>query len=499
MPTVVMSTVPHGAAQSESSSVSLNLTFDDTTISHGDFSTIAGPDQRFGLGLIFDTSGGVGIPKNAVVTDVKLTLVPTTTLSATGGDAQHRIAFMASNGQWDRSPDNFLHYSVSGTVFGAPSRHLNGSFRGEDAIGGVAFDTDTAGAGATDFNTSSDIPGFGCTFFLAKNIRVKSLWVEIGRADTGDNSLLDFEFYELDGFGRHFAIKSHLKTTLPILYSALPLATVTEKEFLFIDGGIVASTEDRWLGVVLGGNIFNDGSTETNHRIRYRTHAQIDGTIYRNNSDGSLFHASRSVTEDNSLSRIAYPLASDIPRLFEDSSTNVLTTPYQRYVGNILAATDTTVAYVDGTPYNYGSPASGQMNVVTGIVAEFQAWIDSADFDPDNGKHFLGLMVEPLDPDDKMWDIAGDSHATYAKPELTITFTIPIPAVIPDILKSFGIGIDGTVLSSGVSSDHAISSAGVSSSGAVLSSGSEIEQVVGHHGTSATSAVVSFPITVGEC
>lgn len=406
---VVTTNVNHGIAEPESNSATLNLAFDDLVVYMGDAGTLPGPDIRHALAFVFDLSSGGGIAKTATLTDVKITLTPNATLSLSGGDADHRFALMEPNGQWDRSTDSVLHQSTSGIVYGAPSRQATArSFRGKNEAGSTIFDTSTAAAGFTTFETSAAWPSWGCTFQLPANEILWDMYVDMARIDTGSASNIRLDVYELEGDGRHFAIKSLLASTRELPYSSLVLNTVTETAFTFFGPGFAATTSDRWLAVVVAGDILDDGTIRTTHRLKSRYVTGTSCSSYRGSTEGSLFRVSDVAVNDNSLSDIAYIYSSDVPHIYASGTTTRLTTPYDRVRsgGSVLASSESTVSWTSGTPYNYGTPASGQMNVVTGCLVEFQSWLDSDDYDPDDGKHFLGLMLEPFDPDDELWEVA---------------------------------------------------------------------------------------------
>ncbi len=424
--------ISHAAAETESGVDTLNVSFDDVTISMGDSGTLSGPEARHGLAFVFDLSSDGGFPKTATLTGVKISLTPTTTLSLSGGDADHRFALMAQNGGWDRATSHALHADNSGIVYGNPSRRDTIRVRGHDVIGGsVVFLTESAGAGHHTITTSSVCPTLGTTFRLPAGKTLQAVSFFMNRVDGTSSDSIKPILYELAGNGRHFAIERSLDYDISTgvsfsarAYSELPtVSTWTEWGALV---PLAATGSDRWFGLVLEGDWFTSGVSATTRRVSVLANSGNSDTIFRVATDGSFFTAGlkSSLVKDNSLSDIAFPYASDIPHIYGNNTTTLLTTPFQRHVGNVLASTNQFISinWVDGTTYNYGTAAPGQMNVITGCLAEFQAWIDSDAYDPVTGKHFLGMMIEVLYPDDELWDAAGDGHSSYAKCTLTLTF-----------------------------------------------------------------------------
>ena len=407
------------SSQADANSDGLNVYFDDVSIEFGEIGTLVGPDGRECVSMVFDLSQGGGIAKTATITDVTLTVRPLITQSLSGGDAQHRLALMEPNGQWDRPTSSALHQSNSGIVYGAPSRQATAaSFRGRNEAGATIFDTSTAGSGFIFIDTSDAWPSWGCTFKLPANEVLWSLACDMSRRDAGSNKKVKLIIYELEGDGRHFAIKSHLKDTFYVPYNQLVLNIITEQIFTMGPfNPLAASASDRWLGVVVGGEILDDGTIRTTHRLRGMYVGSNDCSIYRDNTEGSMFKLSNVDSNDNSLNDIAYHFSSDIPHIYDGGNTNVLTTPFSRIWtdGNVLSSADATVAWTNGVDYKYGSLAGS--NIFSGIVAELQAWLDSDNYDPDNGRHHIGIMLEPCDPDEETWPIAS------ANITLTIGFT----------------------------------------------------------------------------
>jgi hypothetical protein len=421
VPVSTFNNVPDGANWGSGNSGGINVTYDDVEIQMGDDGTLAGPDIRIQAAFVFDLSTSGGLPKGASISDVKVIVGAAGNLTLSGGDADHRMALMSSDGQWDRATSHALHKSNSGIVYGAPSVIATTEFRGVDSDAVEVFDTVTAAIVYDTYTTSATRPSYGCTFKLPANKNISDIYPFLARADVGTSSEVTLAVYSLAGNARHYAIDELLGRTFRVPYNVLP-AVGAERIFHFVDP-IAATDADRWLAVVLEGEIFDDGTIKTNHRITYRDWYGSSPAAYRGLTEGSMFLVSKDEANDNSLNGIARIKNPDVPHFMLSGVTTFYTTPFERHVGNVLASSDSSVTYVDGTPYNYGSPASGQLNEVSGIVAEVQTWVDSAAFDPSTGKHFLGLMVSPFDPDDELWEIAGTGHGSIIPCKLEITYT----------------------------------------------------------------------------
>ncbi len=115
------------SVSSESSGPANNFFGPFTTHDLGDSDKEFLNDPRNSLTQIWElgkpNSGGA-IPKNAIITEVRLEFVPTLTTS--GGNspssAIHALAIMASDGHWDRSSQSPLHLDQGGGIaYSAPS------------------------------------------------------------------------------------------------------------------------------------------------------------------------------------------------------------------------------------------------------------------------------------------------------------------------------------------------------------------------------------------
>lgn len=430
MPTEIFTVLFDGTNTALSGSAVINpQTPADQLEDMGDEGTIAGPDGRRCWAGVYDLNQFGGIPENAVVTDVKFTVTPTQTkIGPTAGDVDHRFALMASTGGWNRSKQDALHADISGIVYGNPSRREVISVRGFDAASVELFSTLQAitSSGFHVISTSSVWPTFGTTFLLPANKTLKTVSFFIQRLDAATSALISASVYELESDARRFAIKSLIKTTQTVDYSTIG-GSLSLVGFDFSDAGIASDPSPRWLGVVLGGEWFTSGkSVSANRLLTFADSVDTDG-IYAVLSEGSFFTAKlvSASEKDNSLSAVAFPYESDVPHIYQNSITTPLTAPFQRYKGNVLASSDSAVTWTASTPYNYGSPASGQLNVISGIVAEFQSHLDGVDYDLASGKTFLGILFEPNDPDEFLWESASSTHATIAAPTLTLTWNEP--------------------------------------------------------------------------
>lgn len=445
MPVATLDVVAGGATDCNHD-ISLNLGSGDIALFMGDNGTLAGPEERRSMAFIYDAAT---IPKNAIIEGVKLIIHPTESQSASGGDADHRFALLSPDGGWNRSSQSAIHASSIGSAplglaFGVPALGIHMRAKGFTSTGGAIFDINTAGAGFVDYATSILRPTLGSTFLQTASDIIKHIDVTMRRMDAESSDLLQLSVYMLNSNNRNAPVSSHLLSTPPMLYSVLSEA-YAQQRFTFIDAGINPTGSPRWLAFCITGDLVNQGLSINSRRFEFQGQDGDSDLAYRVATEGSAFSAAFSDVP-MSLSTVGYATGFDVPHIYTNNSTSLLTTPFQRHVGNVLESSDESVSWISGTNYNYGSPSSGQLNELPGIVAELQAYIDSDAFEPVLGKSKIGFMVTVLDPNDLLWQSAGPAHATQKPMKLQITYRIDADMT----LESFGVEPSFTAESFGV-------------------------------------------------
>lgn len=426
-----------GAYQSHETQRGLlsNLAAGATSIRLGDTTKGGGSSARVSTVQAWDLGvpdvGSTAISKRAVLDSLQYEIVPTATRS--GGNAGNQVmAILAADGHWDRSTQNALHADQGAPQYSAASFSSSPDFVGLNSSGVEVFDTQSDATGAMDFSTGGQDPWgtFGVTAKLPAGQNLKTIRIRIKRNDAPLVPAPDMivNVYTLTGNARNYTLDQLIGTTVARSYGDLAL-TYSDIDWT-LTTSIVASDADRWFGFMIEGPWFDPTyfSTQT---ITIPVRQTALPTAYLAGTDGSLLHASKEAGAQwpNSFPGF-YFYRPDLPFVYPASSTTELTTPYQRFFGTTMAKT--VGGWTLGVPRTLGSVGSGADDEFSGLLANAQAWIDAADFDPDNGNSWFGMILEAFNPDDNFRSYGGPGHATFQPISLTIVWHVDPVAVRAD-------------------------------------------------------------------
>jgi len=479
----------------------------DTVLELGDDSKNGGPDDRRSMVHgwdLFDPETGFSIPKICTIISVKIDWTASATQNTSIiRNREHDIALIASDGHWDRSITNALsEQGGSGITYGPPTfRNSTALQLKNSAASEIATTVDTFDAGAAVTNFLPFIRGFGCTVEVPNAEDVKSVGFVISRGVNpapAQDVELRVKAYSLKANGRQYAIDTLIATSDPVMYSSLPFVnppTVYET-FTFSTAIPAVTTGSRWLGFMVEGEWLDD-SHYTTHWLRYiGGNASLDPSVYNSGSRGSTFWASPEAAyrwENSFLWQYVYDM--NVPFARDENTTLLMTIPFKRYFGSVMSQTISAGTWAIDEAASYGSTNSGADEIFPNFVANVQDWIDSDWYTPSKRETYMGIMMGNKNPENILYEMHGPGNTGgYSNIRLTIEYTIPI-----DSLCEFGIEASGAVAGGFISTHHAIESFNISVQSTLEDLGTEIDSVVGHYGVSATPAVVSFPITVGEC
>lgn len=487
---------------------SLSQLFRPDTLELGDDSKNGGPDDRRSMVHgwdLFDPETGFSIPKICTIKSVKIDWTASATQNtATLRDREHDIALIASDGHWDRSVTNALSKLAGSPItYGPPNfRNSTALQLKNSAASEIATTVDTFDGAAGVTNFLPFLRGFGCTVEVPNNENVKSVGFVMSRG-VDPSPVFDTELrvkaYSLKANGRQYAIDTLIATSDAVMYSSLPFVnppTVYET-FTFSTAIPAVTTGSRWLGFMVEGQWLEE-NRYTSHFIRYiGGNSSSSPDAYNTGSHGSSFYGTGGDVYNKPNSFIwQYVFDMNLPFARDENTTLLLTTPFKRYFGSIMSKTISPGTWVIDEPVSYGSTASGADEIFPNFVANVQDWIDSDWYTPSKRETYMGIMMGNKNPENALYEMHGPGQAFtgYSNIRLTIEYTIP-----KDNIFEFGIEASGAVAGGFISTHHAIESFNISVQSTLEDLGTEIDSVVGHYGVSATSAVVSFPITVGEC
>lgn len=484
----------------------LNATGDFTEILLGDdvpATPGVEPDDRHSMIFTWDLSdpdtvpfNDPPVPKGAILSNSSLTLSPTrVTLEPFNDNSTFEFGLLAPDGHWNRPTTHPLHTNQSGITYSAPSHSATIRMRASNAASPLYSDTMSDQTGSTVLTTNTGalpyLHTFGCTMRIPAHQSIDSITVNLCRPVAGGLSAVDMRLnvYSLFESGRHYALEklegsSDLFPYLSLVQSADPAAnTVT---FTF-STPIPAQAYERWVGVMIEGPWFSE-TYRTTHLITVQYRVGTSQSAYLAGTDGSLMYATTKASHQ--VSNALWPyyyLHNDVPALYPQASAVRLDTPYRRYF-------DTPLVNTNSGPWSiqlsYGH--SGHTHNVTGWLALMQAWLNSDYFDPENGKSWIGMILEVQNPSNLLWGCTGIDSGT--EPILGMTWDYPYH----DTVKSFGLSSFGAVESDGVEVSAAVESHGVEALASVESDGLEVSPSVENHGVSVTPSV-DASIKVEDC
>lgn len=480
-----------------------NLFGDYIELYWGDGSkTPVGSDTRRSVVMSFDIGNpdtGTVITKGATIDDVRFEFVPSQTRSAVlAPNNSWRMALIASDGYWDRSTSHHLYaLNGSGIHIGPSDIGRTIDLRVKNSASTEIADAMTDDTGWASFSTGGFVPAtatIGSTIEIPADEDIKTVSLTLNRFDVTppipDTTLIAV-VYELWRNGRNYAVDHVIGTSDPINYSDLVqnLVATNTVDFTF-DTPIPASTETRWVGVILEGTRLDAEALSSVQRLVYKGRDNTASPIgYLSGTAGSLIFATKQaiyLTWQNSFYESAYLARDSVPFIYPANSTTKITTPYQRYFGNVMGKDITNI--VLNVTESIGSTGSGAENIVSGMEDEVQAWFDSEWYDPDIGRTWIGLLLEIFNPNNLYWLIHGPANVVGAnKMKIYINWTEPTADEVCD----FGVEAMLAVSSGSLETLRAVGSFPISAETAVSHEGVDVDAAVGAFGLGSSSVVVS--------
>lgn len=352
-------------------------------------------------------------------------------------DYTHSMALMQPDDHWSADPDKVIQ---ADTTYSLPS--FSDTVRTEGRQSNGTLITQTSSSGSHEIGTTGD-PAFqtiGCTIQLpaGSNCGQARFWISRADSELPDNPDIRVVVYNTAGgflqSRGQFAIDSPLGIVSdPIPYGNLPFVgvggAVTATTFTFptnISGYFFA----KWWAFMLEGDWFHADYAPNQYRINYHhVRGNSDQSAYNPLTFGSTVIASKdpAVQFKNSLSHY-YPYMLDVPALYKNNSTDLLTTPFKRYIGNVVTSTDCG-PWTAGEDKSYGSATSGADEIFTGFESEIQDWISGPWWSPTNP--YMGLLTEIEDVTNIRFQVYTHVAIGHNGMRLVIDATFPsFPVVI---------------------------------------------------------------------
>lgn len=360
-----------------------------------------------------DPNTGDPIPKLAVIDRVSVEIVPDRNHSYTGLEATTRLALMAADGHWDRSRTSSLHLRVQEiddnpvespwiTGYSSAVQSATVELYVDNASEQIA-ETVTDNSQYSDLvtHTAFVYQTYGNNVLIPAGEEIHAIRMPLGRFDNplGDAGM-QLQLYSLNRNHRDGVPEQKGPISDTIMYRSMTQGSTTEQTFTF-SPPVPAQSEDRYIGVLLEGPIFNPilATTQT-VRVIFRHFRRLLQETYALGGTASMLYATTSVEHsrwENSFHGF-YVDGVQAPVLYKNASQQPLELPFPRYTGNIMGWDGVEpLVFTNNVPIAFGSDPADEP--LTGdIVAEMQAWIDGADYDPDTGRYWVGMFMDQLGP-----------------------------------------------------------------------------------------------------
>ena len=380
------------------------------------------PDERHSIILTWnlaeinmDPSSDAAYEKGAALNNSSLLFTPSrTTAEPVNDNSTFEFAMLAPDGHWDRPTTHPLHTNQSGKSYSAPaiSATIRARANNSGLTGNVA-DTMSDQTGAVAFTTNTGAypyyQTFGTTMRIPANEEIDSVDIQLSRptgSSPAANPGIQLKLYSLAGNARHYApdvlqATSNVVPYLDLTQSAS--AAATPKRFTF-PTQIPAQSSERWVAVILEGSWFQETYRVTHPVTVLQRTANVQDA-YMSGTDGSLiFATTRGLNQKDNGLWPYYNWHIDIPCLYPEASTTPLTTPYQRHFGTPISNASSG-GWLTSFALSYGD--SGHTHDVVGWNEMINAYLESDNFDPSQGKTWVGMIIEVTNPTNLLWGMSG--------------------------------------------------------------------------------------------
>lgn len=380
------------------------------------------PDDRQSIVLTWnlaesnmDPSSDAAYEKDAALNNSSLLFTPSrTTAEPVNDNSTFAFAMLAPDGHWDRPTTHPLHTNQSGKCYSAPaiSATIRARANNSGLTGNVA-DTMSDQTGAVAFTTNTGAypyyQTFGTTMRIPANEEIDSVDIQLSRptgSSPAANPGIQLKLYSLAGNARHYAPDILQATSNAVPYLDLTQsasAAATPERFTF-PTQIPAQSSERWVAVILEGPWFQETYRVT-HPVTVLQRTSIVQDAYMSGTDGSfIFATTRGINQKDNGFWPYYNWHTDVPGLYPQASTTPLTTPYQRHFGTPISNASSG-GWFTSVALSYGD--SGHTHDVVGWNEMLQAYLDSDNFDPSQGKTWVGMIIEVTNPTNLLWGMSG--------------------------------------------------------------------------------------------